>query len=450
MSDFLLGLSHNKSARNLIKTLGLPVPLPPELRRAVGPWSERPLAGRAVIVHGGTDAAAAERLVGALGQAGADVSRGEAGDHACHALVFDATGLRTVAQLAELHAFLHPRLPDLERNGRVLVVGRPAAELDGEAAAVQAALPGFVRSLGREIGRRGATANLLVVQEGAEARVDGPARWLLSERSAFVSGQPISITAAVKGQAQSAWVRPLGGKVALVTGAARGIGAETVARLAAEGAHVVCLDRPADESLTREVASAHGGSVLSVDITNPEAPGRIAAHLTEAHGGVDIVIHNAGITRDKTLAKMTEAYWTQVLEVNLASILRITPALLDGPLREGGRIVCLSSIAGISGNFGQTNYAASKSAVIGFVTAQAPALAARGVTINAIAPGFIETRLTAEIPLMLREIGRRLNALSQGGVPQDIAEAVTFLASPDALGITGNVLRVCGLNLAGA
>src|SRR5690606_30487767 len=144
------------------------------------------------------------------------------------------------------------------------------------------------------------------------------------------------------GEAPARWTVPLAGKVALVTGAARGIGAETVARLAAEGARVICLDRPQDEELLRQVASACGGAALPLDVTHPEAPARLAAALRDEHGGVDVVVHNAGITRDKTLAKMTEDYWSQVMDVNLRAIAQVTPALLDGVLRDGGRIVCLS------------------------------------------------------------------------------------------------------------
>jgi 3-oxoacyl-[acyl-carrier protein] reductase len=242
----------------------------------------------------------------------------------------------------------------------------------------------------------------------------------------------------------------LDGKVALVTGAARGIGAATAKLLAGEGAHVVCLDRPADDQLVSQVARDIGGSVLLVDVTDPEAPAKIAAALADAHGGVDIVVHNAGVTRDKTLANMKRELWDSAIDINLAAVARITDALLDGVLRDDGRIICLSSVAGIAGNMGQTNYAASKAGIIGFVEAQAAALAKRGITVNAIAPGFIETRLTMAIPVMIREVGRRLAALGQGGLPQDVGEAITFLSTPASVGLTGTVLRVCGGAFIGA
>jgi len=166
---------------------------------------------------------------------------------------------------------------------------------------------------------------------------------------------------------------------------------------------------------------------------------------------VDIVVHNAGITRDKTLAKMSEDWWRQAVEVNLAAVVRINEALLGAKaIREGGRIICLSSVAGIAGNVGQSNYAASKRGLVSYVAYLAAEVASDGITVNAIAPGFIETRLTAVMPVMIREGARRLSALGQGGQPEDVGHAITFLATPGSVGITGSVLRVCGGALVGA
>jgi 3-oxoacyl-[acyl-carrier protein] reductase len=148
---------------------------------------------------------------------------------------------------------------------------------------------------------------------------------------------------------------------------------------------------------------------------------------------------------------MDEARWDSVLAVNLTGPERINDALLEaGVLRDGGRIVGVSSIAGIAGNRGQTNYATSKAGVIGLVQSSAPVLAPRGITINAVAPGFIETAMTARMPVMLREAGRRMNSLSQGGLPVDVAETIAWFASPGSGTITGNVVRVCGQSLLGA
>jgi 3-oxoacyl-[acyl-carrier protein] reductase len=280
-------------------------------------------------------------------------------------------------------------------------------------------------------------------------------RWLLSSRSAFVTAQPIrvSMNAAPAGatEAEIPWVRPLENKVVLVTGAARGIGEATVRLLAQEGAKVIVLDRPADDAPASQVAREIGGTVLLHDVSAPDAPQKIAAEIKSRFGGVDVVVHNAGITRDKTLAKMKAELWDQAIAVNLTSVVRITDELArQNLLREGGRVICLSSVAGLAGNVGQSNYAASKAGVAGFVRGLAPSLAKQGVTVNAIAPGFIETRLTAAIPVMIREVGRRLSALGQGGLPRDVGDLIAFLASPGAQGLTGQVVRCCGGALIGA
>jgi 3-oxoacyl-[acyl-carrier protein] reductase len=146
---------------------------------------------------------------------------------------------------------------------------------------------------------------------------------------------------------------------------------------------------------------------------------------------------------------MDAARWDSVLDVNLSGLMRLNGALLP-LLRDGGRVVCVSSVAGIAGNFGQTNYAASKAGVIGYVKALAPALSARGISVNAVAPGFIETQMTAAIPFATREGARRLCSLAQGGLPSDVAEAVLFLSGPGGSCMTGSVLRVCGGNFVGA
>jgi 3-oxoacyl-[acyl-carrier protein] reductase len=238
-------------------------------------------------------------------------------------------------------------------------------------------------------------------------------------------------------------------RIAIVTGAARGIGAAIAHVLSRDGAHVICLDIPAAGEPLSAVANEVKGSALQLDLTAADAPTRLASYITDRHGRVDIVVHNAGITRDKTIARMTEDRWDSVLDVNLSSQERVNEALGD-LLPAGGRIIAVSSVSGIAGNRGQTNYAVSKAGVIGLVQANAPVLAAKGVTVNAVAPGFIETRMTASMPMMLREAGRRMNSMSQGGQPVDVAETIAWLASPGSAGVTGNVVRVCGQSLLGA
>jgi 3-oxoacyl-[acyl-carrier protein] reductase len=478
MSDMLVDLSTKPWFRQAVKSLGLPLPTPQKLRRPKSPWVERPLQDRAVIVGAAKGGALDATLADMLPKAGADphlvgvdavnkawLAAGEAygrppvlhpaGDAPegvrAHALVLDATGVRDADDLRGLYDFFHPWLPRLGSNGRVLVLGRPPADQkNADVAGAQAALDGFVRSLAKEIGRKGATAHVVYVSEGAEAHLAPIARFLLSERSAFLTGQPWHVSAKVAA-AGGRPVRPLEGRTVLVTGAARGIGAATAHRLAAEGAHVVCLDRPGDEGPLSKVVHAIEGSMLTVDITDADAPAAIATALLDDFEGVDGVIHNAGITRDKTLARMKPEWWDQAVAVNLGAVMKINARLLEeGAVADGGRIVCLSSVAGIAGNVGQTNYAASKAGLVGYVRALAAQVADRDVTVNAVAPGFIETRLTAAMPAVNREVARRLSALGQGGLPADVAELLTFLVTPHAAGLTGQVFRACGGMFIGA
>ncbi|HHN2630477.1 TPA: SDR family oxidoreductase [Pseudomonas aeruginosa] len=197
-----------------------------------------------------------------------------------------------------------------------------------------------------------------------------------------------------------------------------------------------------------QVAARLGGRAVALDICAADAGQQLVDVLPE---GVDIVVHNAGITRDKTLAKMSSDFWNSVINVNLNAPQVLTQALLDGgKLHDNGRVVLLASISGIAGNLGQSNYAVSKAGLIGLAQAWAPALGKRGITINAVAPGFIETQMTAAIPLTIREAGRRMNSMSQGGLPQDVAETVAWFAQPSSGAVSGQVLRVCGQSLLGA
>jgi 3-oxoacyl-[acyl-carrier protein] reductase len=316
-------------------------------------------------------------------------------------------------------------------------------------AVAQRALEGFVRSAAKEL-RQGATGQLVYVAPGAEANAESTLRFLLSARSAYVSGQVIRVGAGAS-PAPEDWERPLAGRVAVVTGASRGIGAAIARTLARDGATIVGVDVPAQGEDLAEVVNDVGGSSLLLDITDEDAPARLAEHLTERHGGADAVVHNAGVTRDRTLGRMSEEEWDMVLAINLTAQERINDALLEGGvLRPGGRIVTVSSVSGIAGNRGQANYAASKAGVIGIVESLAPVLAERGQTINAVAPGFIETKMTAAMPLGTREAGRRMNSVAQGGQPVDVAETIGWLASPASGGVNGNVVRVCGQSLIGA
>ena len=370
------------------------------------------------------------------------------GDQRFKALVFDATGIEDSTQLVELQRFFHPTVRSVERSGRVVVLGTPAFGCDdAREATAQRALEGFTRSLGKEVGR-GTTVQLVYVSQGGEDELDSTLRFLLSPRSAYVSGQVVRIGPGVAKTPKVDWERPLDGRVALVTGASRGIGEAIATTLHRDGAKLVLLDVPALSADLNAVAERLGADTIEIDITEEGAPAAIADKLS---GGVDVVVHNAGVTRDRTIAKMPEERWAGLMEINLSSEERIDDVLLDrGLLRDNGRIVCVSSMSGIAGNSGQTNYATSKAGVIGMVEALAPTLAERALTINAVAPGFIETQMTGQMPIAIREAGRRMNSMSQGGLPVDVAETIAWLASSASTGVNGNVVRVCGQSLLGA
>ena len=454
MSDFLLRLAEQPATRSLIKSVGLPTPQ--KLARAKGPYAEELLGGRRILMGAGQNAFAAAAVEAALKDAAADVDRSApetlGDEHKFNGLVFDATGMTGPADIKQLYNFFHPVIRKIKANARIVVLAQnPETAGDVHSQTAARAVEGFVRSLGKEIGKKGATANLINVQKGAEKHVAGPLRFLLSDHSTYVDAQAVTVNKPKKAPSKVAHSQTLAGKVALVTGGARGIGAATAARLAAEGAKVVVLDIPADAETLQATADKIGGEALALDITGGDTPQAIVDYFTSKHGGVDIVIHNAGVTRDKTIANMKEKFWDMVQAINLEAILRVDDALLEsGTLNDHGRVVCLSSIGGIAGNLGQTNYGATKAGLIGYVQARSAELAAKGINFNAAAPGFIETRMTAEMPMMIREAGRRMNSMSQGGQPEDVAELICFLSTPGAAGVSGNVIRVCGQSLIGA
>ncbi len=385
----------------------------------------------------------------ALADAGIEV-KANTSDDKFKVLLFDASNISNASELKQVYEFFHGVARRVERSGRVVIIGRPPEQCDDiDTALAQRALEGFIKSVGKEF-KRGITAQLIYVAKDAEQNLDSTLRFFTSARSAYVSGQVIRVDKA--NAIDIDWAQPLGGKTMLVTGASRGIG-ESIARvLAREGAHVICLDVPQQQADLQKVASEISGSTLLVDITSDDAGAQVA-EAAKKRGGLDAIIHNAGVTRDKTLANMDEQKWDMVININLASIAKLDRYLLDNAvLKDDARIVCVSSISGIAGNLGQTNYATSKAGVIGLVDATAKQLADadKGMTINAVAPGFIETQMTEAIPFAIREAGRRMNSMSQGGLPIDVAETIAWLASPASGGLNGNTVRVCGQSLLGA
>jgi 3-oxoacyl-[acyl-carrier protein] reductase len=440
MSDLYSQIVNSPPGRFLAPRIGLPQPAKLE-RHSPG----SPVVSGAVLTGGapgGRLGKQLERLMGAI-----DAPRPEKSDSPVKALIFDATGISDSTELVELQRFFYPNVRRVQRSGRVVVLGTPPAGLPAREATAQRALEGFTRSLGKEIGR-GIAVQLVYVAEGAEEEIASTLRFLLSPRSAYVSGQVIEVGAPVAKAPAIDWTQPLDGKIALVTGASRGIGEAIAETLHRDGAGLVLLDVPALAADLARVAKRLDADTIEIDITEEGSPTQIADALSE---GVDIVVHNAGVTRDRTIAKMPEDRWSSLMEINLSSEERIDDELLRRKLlRENGRIVCVSSMSGVAGNSGQTNYATSKAGVIGMVEALAPELAKQGATINAVAPGFIETQMTEAMPIPVREAGRRMNSMSQGGLPVDVAETIAWFASPASTGVNGNVVRVCGQSLLGA
>ena len=451
MSDRYSTLIRTPVGQLLAKNLGLPNPVPLER------WTEgAPLVDGTVVLGG---AGRLEKsLVAALDDLGVAHLTGAGpvaeGEQKYKGLVFDATGITASDQLVTLQEFFTPVMRSLGTCPRVVVIGTPPETVHGAERVAQRALEGFTRSLGKEIGRGGTVQLVYVAPESHDhpAAIASTLAFLLSPKSAYVSGQVVRIGChgATDAAAEVDWATPLTGKLALVTGASRGIGEQIARVLHRDGATVLGIDVPQAASELQAVMREIDGDHLLLDITSKDAPQRIARHVEEKHGKVDVVVHNAGITRDKKLANMKRDGFSSVIAVNLTAPERITTELLRQKLvASNGRIVGVASIAGIAGNVGQTNYAASKAGVIGLVDSLADDLE-DGITINAVAPGFIETKMTAAVPFATREVGRRLNAMSQGGQPVDVAEAIAWYANPASTAVNGNVVRVCGQMMLGA
>ena len=463
MTDQYQAFSKSPIGKFVIKNLGLPAPTflerfesaTPVVKGAVlvGAATNSILSGSIAQVlanvHANGYAGNNAQLQQVAAKAGLNLSAFNDGDKESKfkVVIFDASGIENSEQLHELYAFFNPIARQIQASGRVVILGTtPETAPTVKQAIAQRALEGFVKSVGKEF-KKGIAANLIYVDAGAEANLESALRFSISPRSAYVSGQVIRVSKAETVDID--WAKPLAGKTAVVTGASRGIGEAIAHVLARDGAHVICLDVPQQQADLDRVAAEIGGSTLAIDITAADAGQKIKDAAT-VQGGLDIIVHNAGITRDKTLANMKPELWDLVININLSAIERVNDYLLENDgFNVNGRIVCVSSISGIAGNLGQTNYAASKAGVIGVVKFTAPVLK-NGVTINAVAPGFIETQMTAAIPFAIREAGRRMNSMSQGGLPIDVAETIAMFASTASTGLNGNVVRVCGQSLLGA
>ena len=240
----------------------------------------------------------------------------------------------------------------------------------------------------------------------------------------------------------------LANQVAVITGAGRGIGRGIALKFAAEGADIVCVSRTAEnsEKVAEEIrAAGRRAWAHAVDVADAAAVIAASDKILTETGRVDILINNAGVTRDGLLMRMSEADWDTVLDTNLKGAFLFTKAFTRAFLKQrSGRIINVTSVIGLIGNAGQCNYAASKAALIGFTKSVARELASRGITANALAPGFIETDMTSGLTSELRNEMLKQIPLNRFGQPEDIADAALFLAGPGARYITGQVLTVDG------
>lgn len=393
-------------------------------------------------------------------------------DEKVSAMIIDARHYCLAQSYQRLYQLVHDNLKYLSLNARIVVLASTgSAGNNHEKQAFSRALLGFTKSLAKEVGRKGTTANILYSDDSfyegsSESNSEGnknneeglkaPLTFCLSSKSSFISGQALSLNnnglIVDSREDINEGSRADTNKVALVTGAAQGIGLSIAQTLARDGFTVIGLDIEQAKNKLNEEMQAIKGLALTLDISTDDAGEQIILFLKgQQLSGLDVIVHNAGITRDKTLAKMPEHWWQSTLNINLLSVMRINQTLLEkNAIKTNGRIVCMSSMNGIAGQAGQTNYATSKAGLIGYVESFSQAVKIKGITINAVAPGFIETQMTEQIPFITREIGRRMNALAQGGKPIDVAEAVAFFAQEETSAITGQTLRVCGLNFIGA
>lgn len=462
MNDRYSELVQSNIGKKIAKNLGLPMPV----------LLERHQAGQAIltgeVMAGFTDDTVRLSVMDLLSHLHANVSVDEAiiNKHAhfqgvltdaeakraddnaqFKVVIFDASGIDRIERLHELYDFFQPIARKIKPSGRVIVIGRPNCCVAShvEFAAAQRALEGFVKSIAKEF-KRGISANLLLVKKGLEAHLVGALSFFMSAKSAYVSGQTIVLDNDCS-YTDVDNDKPLSNKKIVVTGASRGIGAAISDVLARQGAQVVCVDVPANLPQLQSQAGKIGGQALPLDITDAQAGEKIM----QAVGCCDGIVHNAGITKDKTLANMSQDRWQMVMAVNLLAVAKINEYLLNHKgLSDDARIVAVSSISGIAGNLGQTNYATSKAGIIGLIKASAQQFKGTNMTINAVAPGFIETKMTASIPFAIREAGRRMNSMSQGGEPVDVAQTIAWLLSPASGAINGQVIRVCGQSILGA
>ncbi|HRH56520.1 MAG TPA: 3-oxoacyl-ACP reductase [Chitinophagales bacterium] len=441
MNDYL----QNSTLRTLLKTLNIPVPVPPILKRNLSAYSDDELNAKKIAVTGKEN----EFLHQLQKEFHAKAEGATIYDEKIDGLLVSCVGMQTIEDLEDLYTTVKNTVSKINANGRVVIISR-TDDASSLSYAVQKSIDGFSRALSKEIGgKKGVTVNLLKISNNnvMPYEVANAAFFFLSDKSSFITGQVIELNNSFSTSFSSP-AKLLQGKIAIVTGGARGIGASTAKVLHREGAKVIIVDVPFAKDDAENLAQELNGDVILEDITDAKATADIQQYILNNYKGLDILVNNAGITRDKTIAKMNIDQWRGVLNVNLKAVVNLTEIFIENGFSKDAKVVSLSSISGISGNVGQTNYSLTKAGVIGF--SQALAATNKNIFANAVAPGFIETKMTENLPFFIKEGGRRLSTLKQGGKPEDVAELIGFLASPLSNGINGQCVRVCGGNMIGA
>lgn len=382
------------------------------------------------------------------------------------ALVLNTQHYRSAEGLEKLFDDCQSLLPLLGKRAHVLLLSPETTQT--HTTHQQRYLEGFTaltKCLAKEMAPEATTINHLRVYDNRHQSLPALLRYFLSNRSSYVTGQCVSVGLIPSAQrwakkTATSSAAPLAASnpephhllnapkkpLALVTGATGGIGRAIAHRLAADNFRIILVDQPREKFALRYLAEKTGGIALSLDLTRPNSSGALAECIDDHGGKLQSLVHNAGIIRDRLFKNMGAEAWQSVLNTNLWAPIKITENLLkEKKLADQARIVLMSSVMALSGNRGQTQYCLAKAGLMGFMQDIAPQIAKAGMTINTIAPGFIDTPMTQRLPKRIREIAKRYNAFAQAGRPEDVAEAVALCCQPTADFFSGNVLRVCGL-----
>lgn len=360
------------------------------------------------------------------------------------AIVFSVAHLSSVQELEALPKLLQGALKNLRPGGKLLLVGADNHTTTAAHKVLLAAVYAFVRSLAKELGSKGICVNLVWFKNGANCPDIGAILFLLSPRSAYVNAQLLMVDC--KATAANLSSNILAHKTVLVTGAKRGIGLAIAKYVKREGGNLIAIDYGAGEFAQQ--MNQLEAVAINCDLTQEDAAKQICDQL--AGTSIDALVHNAGITRDKTFRYMSFSNWQQVLNTNFIAASKLTTALLNRELLSPvAHVVGISSIAAIAGNRGQCNYAASKAALGAYINSLSEQNSHYNLHANSIAPGFIETAMTAKLPFAVKNIGRVINSLRQSGKPEDVAELAVFLCSDNSRGINGQTIRICGQNILG-